>query len=196
MARAYSLDCGSGGWAVRGPTCRSVPGRHGQRGERCEWSQRHRASAVRLAEDGRAQALPCGARGIGSGADLREPDLTLRALLKNCRARLVVSYYALWHFLRMKDDVQKKSLRPPKGPARRPRRRDGGRRVRRRSTRSGLSSSTRPGQNQYDTHPWPMRRGERLLAQAPFGRWRLSRFCGVALRPAHRPASSTDRSMA
>ena len=54
------------------------------------------------AENGRPPASPCGARrGVGFPARIAEkPDLTLRALLKELADRgLVVSYYALWHFL-------------------------------------------------------------------------------------------------
>ena len=37
------------------------------------------------------------------------------------------------------------------------------------------------GQDQHDARPWPMPRGERLVAKAPFGRWRTLTFL-AALR--------------
>ena len=60
-----------------------------------KWSQRQRAARQSGgAEDGRLQALPCGAReGLGSAADRREGISRCAALLKDLADRgLVVSY--------------------------------------------------------------------------------------------------------
>ena len=79
-----------------------------------------------------------------------KPDLTLRALLRELADRgLVVSYYALWHFLQhegVNSSSKKKVFAPPNRTDRTsPGGVNGGRRVRRGSIRGGLSSSTRPG---------------------------------------------------
>jgi transposase len=60
------------------------------------------------------------ARGIGFWrGSPRSPDLTLRALLKELADRgLVVSYYALWHFLQHEGvTFKKKPSRLRTGPA-------------------------------------------------------------------------------
>ena len=59
------------------------------------------------------RSLPCGAREDWVLARIAEkPDITLRALLKELADRgLVVSYYALWHFLQHEGVTFKKSLR-------------------------------------------------------------------------------------
>ena len=75
---------------------------HGQRRQRCEVvSAPSRGGQPGGAENGRPRLTSWRARGIGFWrGSSRSPDLTLRALLKELAGRgLVVSYYALWHFL-------------------------------------------------------------------------------------------------
>ena len=84
---------------------------------------------------------------MGSLRIAEKPDLTLRALLKELADRgLVVSYYALWHFLQHERVTFKKSLRASEQD-----RPDVANRRKRWKARqatidpSGSSSSTRPG---------------------------------------------------
>ena len=93
---------------------------HGQRRERCEVvaaPTRRRQSGG--AEDGRPQALPCGAReGLGSFADCREAGSHAALLKELADCGLVVSYYALWHFLQHEGvTFRKKPSRLRTGPA-------------------------------------------------------------------------------
>jgi transposase len=103
-------------------------------------------------------------------------SLTLRALLRELADRgLVVSDSCALAFLQHEGVTFKKSLRASEQD--RPdvaRRRERGRRVRRGSIRGGLSSSTRRAHGRCA-------RGERLVAKAPFGRWRTLTFL-AALR--------------
>ena len=124
MARAYSLDLRERVVAAVGDgSVLPFGGQdvHGQRRQRCEVvaaPARRRQSGG--AEDGRSQALPCGAReGLGSSRIAEKPDLTLRALLRELADRgLVVSYYALWHFLQHEGvTFKKKPSRLRTGPA-------------------------------------------------------------------------------
>jgi transposase len=88
-----------------------------------KWSQRQRAS-------GNPAPQPVGGRRPYAVACEREwllariaekPDLTLRALLQELKERgLVVSYYALWHFLQHEGvTFKKKPARLRTGSARR-----------------------------------------------------------------------------
>ena len=76
MARAYSLDLRERvvAAAASGQSCRSVAKTFMVSvASVVKWSQRQRARQSGGAEDGRPQALPCGARArLGSGADRRE----------------------------------------------------------------------------------------------------------------------------
>ena len=77
MARAYSLDLRERvvAAAASGQSCRSVAKTFMVSvASVVKWSQRQRALGQSGgAEDGRPQALPCGARArLGSGADRRE----------------------------------------------------------------------------------------------------------------------------
>ena len=67
------------------------------------------------AENGRSSPLRCGAGRIWLIARIAEkPDLTLRALLAELADRgLVVSYYALWHFLQHEGVTFKKRMARP-----------------------------------------------------------------------------------
>jgi transposase len=67
-----------------------------------KWSQRQRAvgSPAALKMGGRRPYLVARERDWVLARIAEKPDLTLRALLKELADRgLVVSYYALWHFL-------------------------------------------------------------------------------------------------
>src|ERR1700727_2957399 len=197
MARAYSLDLRERvvGAVAAGQTCRSVAKTFMVSvASVVKWSQRQRAvgSPAALKMGGRRPYLVARERDWVLARIAEKPDLTLRALLKELADRgLVVSYYALWHFLHHEGVTFKKKpsrLRTGGG--------SGGRRVRRGSIRGGLSSSTRPpgqargqalGENQHDAHPWPMRQRRTPRRQSAFRQMADAHFPGgVALRPAHR----------
>ena len=124
-----------------------TPGQRRQRREVVAAPARYRQSGG--AEDGRARPyLVARERDWVLSRIAGKPDLTLRALLKELADRgLVVSYYALWHFLQHEGVTFKKKAFAP--PNRTGRTSSGGvsdgRRVRRRSIRGDWSSSTRPG---------------------------------------------------
>jgi transposase len=126
MARAYSLDLRERVVAAveAGQSCRSVAKTFVVSvASVVKWSQRYRRS-------GSAAARPVGGRRGYAVAREREwllariaekPDLTLRALLLELKERgMVVSYYALWHFLRHEGiTFKKKPLRIRTGSSRR-----------------------------------------------------------------------------
>ena len=152
MARAYSLDLRQRVVAAvgAGQTCRAVAKTFMVSvASVVKWSQRQRAvgSPAALKMGGHRPYLVARERDWVLARIAEKPDLTLRALLKELADRgLVVSYYALWHFLQHEGVTFKKSLAPPNRIGRRsPGGVSAGRRVRRRSIRGGLSSSTRPG---------------------------------------------------
>jgi len=113
-----------------------------------------------------------------------KPDLTLRALLLELKARgMVVSYYALWYFLQHEGITFKKSLHAceqdrPDVKRRRERWRthqhklDPARLVVIDETWAKTNMTRRHGR---------CAKGQRLLAKAPFGRWRTLTFL-AALR--------------
>jgi transposase len=112
-----------------------------------KWSQRQRAigSPAALKMGGRRPYLVARERDWVLSRIAEKPDLTLRALLKELSDRgLVVSYYALWHYPRLR----------------------GGR----------LWAKT----NMTRIHG-RCARGQRLVAKAPFGKWRTLTFL-AALR--------------
>ena len=153
MARAYSLDLRERVVAAvaAGQSCRLVAKTFmGQRRQRCEVvaaPARRRQSGG--AENGRPQALPCGAReGLGSFADRREARSHAASAAQGAgRPRPGGELLrALAFSAAPRRDVQKKAFAPPNRTGRTsPGGVNGGRRVRRRSIRGGLSSSTRPG---------------------------------------------------
>ncbi len=126
MARAYSLDLRERVVAAveAGQSCRSVAKTFMVGvASVVKWSQRHRAS-------GSAAPRPVGGRRPYAVARERDwllariaekPDLTLRALLLELKERgMVVSYYALWHFLQHEGiTFKKKPARIRAGSARR-----------------------------------------------------------------------------
>ena len=122
MARAYSLD-------LRERVVAAVTAGQRAVGAGRSWSAWQRREVVAAparcrqsggAEDGRAQALSCGAReGLGSFADRREAGSHAARSAKELADRgLVVSYYALWHFLQHEGvTFKKKPSRLRTGPA-------------------------------------------------------------------------------
>ena len=152
MARAYSLDLRERvvGAVAAGQTCRSVAKTFMVSvASVVKWSQRQRAvgSPAALKMGGHRPYLVARERDWVLARIAEKPDLTLRALLKELADRgLVVSYYALWHFLHHEGVTFKKAFAPQNRTGRTsPGGVSGGRRVRRRSIRGGLCSSTRPG---------------------------------------------------
>ena len=105
MARAYSLDLRERVVSAvsAGQSCRSVARRFMVSvASVVKWSQRHRAlgSPAALKMGGRRPYLVARERDWVLARIVEKPDLTLRTLLKELAGRgLVVSYYALWHFL-------------------------------------------------------------------------------------------------
>ena len=153
MARAYSLDLRERVVAAvaAGQSCRSVAKTFMVSvSSVVKWSQRHRAvgSPAALKMGGRRPYLVARERDWVLARIAEKPDLTLRALLKELADRgLIVSYYALWHFLQHEGvTFKKKPSRTPSWIGRTsPGGVSAGRRARRRSLQAGLCSSTRPG---------------------------------------------------
>ena len=126
MARAYSLDLRERVVAAveAGESCRAVARTFMVSvASVVKWAQRQRTQ-------GSAAARPVGGRRGYAVAQEREwllariaqkPDLTLRALLRELKERgMVVSYYALWHFLQHEGiTFKKKPARIRTGSARR-----------------------------------------------------------------------------
>jgi transposase len=135
------------------------------------------ASVVKWSQRQRALGSPAARKMGGRRPDRREACLTLRTLLRELADRgLVVSYYALWHFLQHEGVTFKKSFRASEQD--RPdvaRRRDRwkARQARIDPRRLVFIDETRA----HGRCP----RGERLVAKAPFGRWRIPTFL-AALR--------------
>jgi transposase len=124
MARAYSLDLRERvvGAVAAGQTCRSVAKTFMVSvASVVKWSQRQRAvgSPAALKMGGHRPYLVARERDWVLARIAEKPDLTLRALLKELADRgLVVSYYALWHFLHHEGvTFKKKPSRLRTGPA-------------------------------------------------------------------------------
>ena len=105
MARAYSLDLRERvvGAVAAGQSCR-LAARTFMVGVSSvvKWSQRHRAvgSPAALKMGGHRPYVVAQEKDWLLARLAEKPDLTLRALLAELAERgLVVSYYALWHFL-------------------------------------------------------------------------------------------------
>ena len=105
MARAYSLDLRERVVAAveAGLSCRSVARTFMVSvSSVVKWSQRRRAvgSPAALKMGGRRRYVVAREKDWLIARIAEKPDLTLRALLAELAERgLVVSYYALWHFL-------------------------------------------------------------------------------------------------
>ena len=124
MARAYSLDLRERVVAAvaSGQSCRSVAKTFMVSvASVVKWSQRQRAvgSPAALKMGGRRPYLVARERDWVLSRIAEKPDLTLRALLRELADRgLVVSYYALWHFLQHEGvTFKKKPSRLRTGPA-------------------------------------------------------------------------------
>ena len=124
MARAYSLDLRERvvGAVAACQTCRSVAKTFMVSvASVVKWSQRQRAvgSPAALKMGGHRPYLVARERDWVLARIAEKPDLTLRALLKELADRgLVVSYYALWHFLHHEGvTFKKKPSRLRTGPA-------------------------------------------------------------------------------
>jgi transposase len=118
MTRAYSLDLRERVVAAveAGQSCRSVAKTFQVSvASVVKWSQRQRktgnVAAYRVG--GRRGYAVAGERDWLLARIAEKPDLTLRALLSELKERgLVVSYYALWHFLQHEGvTFKKKSAR-------------------------------------------------------------------------------------
>ena len=123
MARAYSLDLRERvvGAVAAGQSCRSVARTFMVSvASVVKWSQRQRVvgSPAALKMGGHRPYLVARERDWVLARIAEKPDLTLRALLKELADRgLVVSYYALWHFLQHEGvTFKKKPSRLRTGP--------------------------------------------------------------------------------
>jgi transposase len=189
MARAYSLDLRERvvGAVAAGQSCRSVAKTFlVSVASVVTWSQRHRAvgSPAALTMGGRRPYVVARARDWVLARIAETADLTRRALLEELADRgLVVSYYALWHFLQHEGVTFKKSLRASEQD-----RPDVARRRERWKARQAtidprrlvVVDETWAKTNMTRTHG-RCARGQRLVAKAPFGRWRTLTFL-AALR--------------
>jgi len=126
MARAYSLDLRERVVAAvaTGQSCRSVAGRFGVSvASVVKWSQRFRATGSAAAKrmGGRRPYALAGERSWVLARVGEAPDLTLRALAAELAERgIVVSHYAVWHFLvREGITFKKKPARQRAGSVRR-----------------------------------------------------------------------------
>jgi transposase len=190
MARAYSLDLRERVVAVvaAGQSCRSVAKTFMVSvASVVKWSQRQRAvgSPAALKMGGRRPYLVARERDWVLARIVEKPDLTLRALLKELSDRgLLVSYYALWHFFLQHEGVTfKKSLRASE--------QDRPDVARRRERWKARQATIDPSRLVFIDETWAKTnmtrthgrcaRGERLVAKAPFGRWRTLTFL-AALR--------------
>ena len=105
MTRAYSLDLRERVVAAvaAGQPCRAVAKTFQVSvASVVKWSQRHRktGSAAAYRVGGRRGYVVAREREWLLARIAEKPDLTLRALLEELKARgLMASYYALWHFL-------------------------------------------------------------------------------------------------
>ena len=153
MARAYSLDLRERVVAAveAGQSCRSVAKTFMVSvSSVVKWSQRRRAvgSPAALKMGGHRPYVVAREKDWLIARIAEKPDLTLRALLAELAERgLVVSYYALWHFLQHEGvTFKKKAFTHPNRIGRTsPAGVGSGRRVKRPSIRPGWSSSTRLG---------------------------------------------------
>jgi transposase len=188
-ASLFAGSSGAGGcWSCGGKFCWSVAKTFMVSvASVVKWSQRHRAvgSPAALRMGGRRPYVVARERDWLLARLAEKPDLTLRALLKELADRgLVVSYYALWHFLRHEGMTLKKSLRAAEQD--RPdvafrRERWKARQAAVDPARLVFIDETWAKTNMTRTHG-PCARGERLLAKAPFGRWRTLTFLAALRR--------------
>jgi transposase len=124
MARPYSLDLRERVVAAveAGQSCRSAAKTFMVSvSSVVKWSQRHRVvgSPAALKMGGHRPYVVARDKDWLLARIVEKPDLTLRALLKELADRgMVVSYYALWHFLQHEGvTFKKKPSRLRTGPA-------------------------------------------------------------------------------
>jgi transposase len=189
MARAYSLDLRERVVAAveAGQSCRSVAKTFMVSvSSVVKWSQRRRAvgSPAALKMGGHRPYVVAREKDWLIARIAEKPDLTLRALLAELAERgLVVSYYALWHFLQHEGVTFKKSLHASEQD-----RPDVARRRRQWKARQATIGPARlvfidetwAKTNMTRTHG-RCAKGQRLVAKAPFGKWRTLTFL-AALR--------------
>jgi transposase len=189
MARAYSLDLRERVVAAvaSGQSCRSAAKTFTVIvASVVKWSQRQRAlgSPAALKMGGRRPYLVARERDWVLLRIAEKPDLTLRALLRELADRgLVVSYYALWHFLQDEGVTFKKSLHASeqdRPDVAKRRERWKARQARVDPRRLVFIDETWAKTNMTRAHG-RCARGERLVAKPPFGRWRTLTFL-AALR--------------
>ena len=153
MARPYSLDLRERVVAAveSGRTVRDVASSFGVSvSSVVKWSQRYRAtgSAAALPMGGRRPFALAAHRGWVLSRLTEKPDLTLRALRAELAARgIVVSNYAVWHFLKAQGITFKKKActQPSKTGLTWPAGVRAGRSIRAGWRQVGWSSSMRPG---------------------------------------------------
>jgi transposase len=189
MARAYSLDLRERVVAAvaAGENCRAVAATFRVSvASVVKWSQRFRATgsaAARRMGGTRSYAL-AGERAWLLGRLAEKPDVTLRALLAELAERgIKVSYYAVWHFFEHEGISFKKSLHASE--------QDRPDVARRRAQWKRYQGKLDPGRLVFIDETWAKtnmtrrhgraRRGERLVAKVPHGRWRTLTFL-AALR--------------
>ena len=189
MARPYSLDLRERVVAAveSGRTVRDVASSFGVSvSSVVKWSQRYRAtgSAAALPMGGRRPFALAAHRGWVLSRLAEKPDLTLRALRAELAARgIVVSNYAVWHFLKAQGITFKKSLHAAE--------QDRPDVARRRARWKKYQGRLAPGRLVFIDETWVKtnmtrrhgraQRGQRLVAKAPYGRWRTLTFL-AALR--------------
>jgi transposase len=122
MAIAYSLDLGLRvvGAVAEGQSCRLVAKTFMVSvASVVKWRQRAVGSPAALRMGGRRPYLVARERDWVLSRIADKPDLTLRALLRELADRgLVISYYALWHFLQHEGvTFKKKPSRLRTGPS-------------------------------------------------------------------------------
>ena len=189
MSRAYSMDLRERVVAAleAGQSCRAVAKTFTVSvASVVKWSQRQRAT-------GSVAPRPVGGRRPYAVARERKwllarvaekPDLTLRALLLELRERgMVVSYYALWHFLQHEGITFKKSLHASeqdRPDVKRRRERWRAHQAKLDPARLVFIDETWAKTNMTRTHG-RCAKGKRLIAKAPFGKWQTLTFL-AALR--------------
>src|SRR5437868_6210257 len=189
MARAYSLDLRERvvGAVSAGQSCRAVAVTFKVSvASVVKWSQRFRASGSAAAHKvgGRRPYALAGERTWLLGRLSEKPDITLRALAAELAERgIKVSYFAVWHFFEHEGISFKKSLHASE--------QDRPDVARRRAQWKKYQGRIDPRRLVFIDETWAKtnmtrrhgrcRRGDRLLAKAPHGRWRTLTFL-AALR--------------
>jgi transposase len=189
MGRAYSLDLRERVVAAvaAGESCRPVAATFKVSvASVVKWSQRFRAtgSAARKV-GGRLPYALQGQRNWLLARLAEKPDITLRALATELSERgIKVSYFAVWHFFEHEGISFKKSLHASE--------QDRPDVARRRAQWKRYQGKLDPGRLVFIDETWAKtnmtrshgraRRGERLVAKVPHGRWRTLTFLAALRR--------------